>query len=382
MPTLLVAPSDSLRAYVDKGELKPRYFNARDTFTDVHVLEPSEDAECPREARVLFGAANVTVHPCGPVDWWSLRRGPLSRWRTARAVTAAEEARPDVIRAYDPLAAGWLARAAALRAGVPYIVSVHTSFDRDVRRGLLRRRRWRGLALHLFTRRWVERPVLRGAARVIAIHRFVARYVAAMGRRDSVLIYNRADTDRFSPPLARPARPRAHVLTVGSAIPERGLDLALAAMARTDCELVIVGRGPEKGRLESLARENGLGDRVRFVDRVPNEDMPGVYRDADIYLSTVAIGGVVIPVLEAAASGLPIVAARPFKGEDPEIADEVGIVSERDPDAIAAAIRHLAGDLGERERMGTRARAWSERRSDPEADEAALYRDLLHRERR
>jgi glycosyltransferase involved in cell wall biosynthesis len=378
MPTLLVAPADSLLAYVEKGELKPRYFNPRDLFEHVHVLEPSSSDTCPPAARLLFGDADVTVHPVGTVDWWSVRRGPLSSWRARRARDVALAVAPDVIRSYDPLAGGLLARVAAQSARRPWVVSVHTNFDVDVRANLLRRRRWRGVALHWITRWAVEHRVLRDATRVIAAYGFVADYVRVMGRHDVRIIYNRADPSHFRPHIGTARRgTRVRGITVGSAIPERGLALVIEAVARTECELIVVGRGPERPMLERLARDLGIEARVRFVDRVPNADLPAVYGDADLYISGLGIGGVSIPVLEAAASGLPLIGVRPYPGVEPEIVDQLGMVTDRDPVSLADAIRRLANDPDERTRLGRRAREWSETRPDPELQEAALYQELL-----
>lgn len=374
-----MAPADPLAYYVEKGEIKPRYYNPNDRFTDVHVLDPSSATSCPGEAAAMFGDARVTVHPLGPVNWRSVRQGPLSSARTGRARAVARLISPDVVRAYDPLAAGWAARAAAQAAGVSYVVSVHTNFDVTVRRSLFERRRWRGLLLHLFTRMAVERPVLRDAAAVIAVYRFAADYVRHMGRRDVLVLYNRVDRDRFVPRADGKPRTEARIraLCVGTAIPERGLDLALQAIASTECELVLVGRGPERPRLQSLAGALGVADRVRFIDRVPNSELPAVYHEADIYVSPHRIGGVSIPVLEAAACGLPIVAVRPLRGVDPEIVPEIGIVCEPTPEALASALRALAEDEALRTELGARARSWAAARPDPEEEEAAVYERVL-----
>lgn len=377
MATLLVVPSEPLAFYVQKGELKPRYYNPRDLFSEIHVLEPSDAKECPPSARSLFGSAEVSVHPLGPVRWTDPRNGPLSAPRRARLLGEIERLRPDVIRAYDALAAGWSARAASEFLGVPYVVSVHINLDVDVRRSLLRRKRWRGLLLHLFTRVAVERPVLRDAVVVVAAYEFAARYVHAMGRRDAEMIYNRADTVRFSPSPTRASGPGTRVLTVGSAIPERGLDLALDAIAMTACSLTVVGQGPERAALEARAAALGIADRVSFVSRVANAEMPRVYRDADIYLSTLQLGGVSIPVLEAAASGLPIIGVRPLPGEEPEIVPDVGVVCARSARAVAAELRRLATDPDLRRRLGDRARSWSTSRPDPEDQESMMYKRVI-----
>ncbi len=74
--------------------------------------------------------------------------------------------------------------------------------------------------------------------------------------------------------------------------------------------LVIVGPGPEKDNLKRLTREYNLNDRLHFTDKIDAKDMPRVYADADVFVfaSTTEVHAIV--TLEAAASGLPIVAVK------------------------------------------------------------------------
>ncbi len=102
------------------------------------------------------------------------------------------------------------------------------------------------------------------------------------------------------------------ILFVGRLIPTKGADRVIKAVARLqgrlDADVVVVGDGPERGSLERLAVETGLGNRVHFPGFVEPTDTLKWYAAADLFvLPSVETWGVV--ALEALASGLPVVLA-------------------------------------------------------------------------
>lgn len=74
-----------------------------------------------------------------------------------------------------------------------------------------------------------------------------------------------------------------------------------------DLRYLIAGDGDDRSRLESLAGQSGVSDRVIFAGEVPDEDLPDIYRLADAYVMPSTGEGFGIVFLEAAVSGLPIV---------------------------------------------------------------------------
>lgn len=100
--------------------------------------------------------------------------------------------------------------------------------------------------------------------------------------------------------------------------------------------LAIVGDGPEKSKLQDLAKSFGLQNKVYFLGNIDSEYMPQIYKDAEMFLfaSTTETQGLVI--LEAMASGLPVVAV-----DDPAIMIENnkdGIISKKDINEYAKSI--------------------------------------------
>jgi phosphatidylinositol alpha-1,6-mannosyltransferase len=144
------------------------------------------------------------------------------------------------------------------------------------------------------------------------------------------------------------------LLTVAKLAPNSGVDLALRALALLrpefpDLRHALVGTGPQHRELEEMARQLGVGDRVRFLTDVPDEDLPALYNVAVMYVGPsrqagLDVEGFALALLEASASALPVVAARTGGGADAVREDETGVLVDfESPDAVAAAIRALLG---------------------------------------
>ncbi len=128
---------------------------------------------------------------------------------------------------------------------------------------------------------------------------------------------------------------------VGRLVPEKGVDLLLEAVAGMDgvWRLTVVGAGPERERLEVLARRLGLADRVSFEGILPSLRMPAFYRELDVLVlpsrsqpNWVEQFGRVL--VEAMACGVPVVGSS--CGEIPNVVDDAGLIF---PEGDARALR-------------------------------------------
>ena len=124
---------------------------------------------------------------------------------------------------------------------------------------------------------------------------------------------------------------------------------ALAGMENRNLHYVVCGRGPLKEELEAFARETGLGDRVRFMGY--RNDIPAFYAMADIFVFPSFREGLSVSVMEAMASGLPVVCSR-IRGNTDMVEDGVNgfLVEPGKSDTIAGALRRLE-DSGKREEI-------------------------------
>ena len=146
-------------------------------------------------------------------------------------------------------------------------------------------------------------------------------------------------------------RPCARVGTVARLVAVKDLDLLLEVaglLRRThpEVEVVIVGDGPERARLEAHAAEAGLAQTVRFTGRL--QDAGPALREMDVYMVTsVFEGGVSMSALEAMRSGLPVVTTAAGGVTEVVIDGETGFVVTRETErgALAAALAERAAAL-------------------------------------
>ena len=125
--------------------------------------------------------------------------------------------------------------------------------------------------------------------------------------------------------------------------------------------LILVGDGPMRAELESLASSLGMADRVRFVGRVPLMEVPFWLRAGDVFALTSPNEGFSCALVEAMASGLPCVVSD-IPANRQLVEDGVqGITVPYDGiDRISAAFRQLASDQPTRHAMGAESRQTAE----------------------
>ncbi|MCB2102704.1 MAG: glycosyltransferase, partial [Rhodobacterales bacterium] len=160
------------------------------------------------------------------------------------------------------------------------------------------------------------------------------------------VLRNGVDMARFHPGDREDRRRRfgldgPTVVSVGNLVPLKGHDLVIRALADLppDTRLLIAGDGPERAALEGLAGSLGLAGRVTLMGRVAPADMPALYGAADVLVLASSREGLPNVLLEALASGTPVVSTR--VGGTPEVvtAPQAGrLVADRTPQALAAAL--------------------------------------------
>ena len=258
---------------------------------------------------------------------------------------------------------------AARRHGRPVVfnpmLSLYDSFVGD-------RGRFRDGSLAARTLRELDRRSLRAADRVVADTRAHAAYLAELaGIEEPEVCYVGAEDRLFRPAWRR--REDFNVLFVGKLIPLHGLDAILAASRLLpDVQFRLVG----SGQLEPL-----LADRPANVEHVPwiaYERLPAEYAAAGCALGIFGRSGKterVIPnkAFQALAVGVPLVTADTVAARELLVDGRDALLTPREPEGIAAAIRSLRDDAGLAERIGAAGRATYER----EASEAVLGRRWL-----
>lgn len=225
--------------------------------------------------------------------------------------------------------------------------------------------------------RWLLISAARKSDRTVAISRHTAGQVESLsGVRPEVIPYGvglpaAAARGGQSLPGAPPGD--FTVLFVGRLVERKGVDVLLRAAARLSASVrlrvVVVGDGPERGRLETLAQELGLAACVEFKGRVSTEDLQKCYRSARAFVLPAIVDrrgdteGLGVVLLEAMSYGVPAVASR--TGGITDIVEDGTnglLVEPGDPAALAAALERLARDPALAFRLGEAGRRTVESR--------------------
>ena len=271
--------------------------------------------------------------------WTVVNAGVLGRLRRFR---------PDVVLVggwNQP--AFWQAAAWARAARRPLVVWVEST-ARDERSG--------AAPLEL-----AKRAILRAAAGFVVPGRAAAEYLVALGARPEQIVVapNAADPSLLED---APSRDEARAqlgldgcvfLCVSRLSPEKGVDVLVRAFDGVPGELVLVGDGPDRERVASLASQS-----VRLLGRVERRELLRWYAAADAYVMPSRSETWGMAMQEAAAAGLPLIATEaPGAGYD---LIEEGVngyrVPTEDVGALHDALLRVAGDEDWRERAGRRTR--------------------------
>ena len=232
----------------------------------------------------------------------------------------------------------------------------------------------------------LQRAMLSLATHVLVNSRAIAdRLAGSRAARSGHLsvIHNGVDLSRFGPPPASVRRePGITVTVLANLRPEKGIlqiveAAAAVRQASPETRVDIWGEGPLRGEAEARIRSLGLSEwvRLRGSTRTPED----VLRRSDIFVLPSLSEASSNVLLEAMATGLPVVATR-IGGTPALVGDAAVLVPPGDPAALAAALLELAGNPALATRLGAaaRSRALAEFGMDRMLERVdPLYRGLL-----
>ena len=226
--------------------------------------------------------------------------------------------KPDVIHTHEPLQLGMLALYYANRSRIPVIITAHqlpwfvASYLPQILKPVAEKFLWS-----------FARVILKRYTSIVAPTQTIAGIIKDMtGLKPDVISYG-LDLQTFHPPLSSDPGPASRarlglplnvpiILHVGRLDTDKSVDQvirsAATAIRESEAHLLVVGDGCQKNFLIHLCRELGIEQRVRFTGFIHPSNLPEVYRMADIFVTASEIETQGIVLLEAAASGLPIVA--------------------------------------------------------------------------
>jgi len=307
-----------------------------------------------------------------PVQAMRLRTvNGLVRW-TIRADRLARRHRPRFTWCAELKPAAYPARWLHARYGIPYGVFTYGAelllLDQKLRRSRFRH--------------WTGRQLLEGASVFVAISQWTAEYtrriLSDLGlerQAGSVrTVPLGTDPEQFQPGLPTTEVRRTYgleggpwILTVARLDWHKGFDTVIRALpavraVHPSVRYAIAGVGEARPFLETLVAELRLGDAVRFLGFVPEDDLPALYNTADVFALVsrrydLLVEGFGIAVMEASASGVPVLAGREAGLIDAVRDGETGLlVNPYCPAAVAEGLNRLLADDALRRRMGAAGR--------------------------
>jgi len=318
----------------------------------VAVVAPSPRR---RGSRRADGSVSITLR--GSVRWpWyeGMRLGCLP---PAAAGALIASFAPDVAHIHSPVTLGVMTRIAACRQRVPVVYTNHF-LPANVRGSAPGPPGFLDALFYRYVIGFSNR-----CSHVTAPTATALGLLRGHGLRvPSDVMSNGVDLRRYSPGPADDrlrqryglAAGRPLVLSVGRLSQEKRLGVLLDAAARTDpgVQFAIAGAGPDGARLRTYASDLGVAARVRFLGFVPEADLPGLYRLADVFAIASEAELQSLATMEAMATGLPVVAVNAGAlGELVRDGENGFLAGPGDAAGMAARLDQLCGEPAMRRAM-------------------------------
>ncbi|HEY0639766.1 MAG TPA: glycosyltransferase [Pseudonocardiaceae bacterium] len=335
-------------ALADRGHQVTVYTRQDDPGQPGHVMAPGG-----------YRVVHVPAGPVAPVPRDELM--PHLPAFTAFLGRRWQYRRPDVVHAHFWMS-GVVSQRAAAPLGVPVVLTYHAL-------GVVKRRHQGAADTSPARRVELERAIGRAAAAVVATCGDEVGELVRLGlsRERLHVVPCGVDCARFRPAPPPDRRPGTlQVLSAGRLVPRKGHDVAIHALAGVPgARLTIVGgppadqlgQDPEARRLHRLARDLGVERRVRFTGQASRDAMASHLRSADVVACVPRYEPFGLVALEAMASGTPVLASAVGGLLDTVVHRVTGEhVPPGQPEALAAALRRLAGDPVKLRQYGIAAR--------------------------
>lgn len=317
---------------------------------------------------------------------WLLIANPFLR-RTRRRIEAFK---PDIIHVHHPFWLGTLGRLMARRLKIPVIYTYHTRLEHYAHQIPVPGRLFRNVIAHWLVRRFANKcdavivptPVARDYMRLIGVDRPVHVQPTGIDLEE----FEAPDAKRLSD-LRQEVNPdgRLVFVTVSRLSPEKNIDFLIAAIAglkqrnSKPFRFLILGEGEERQHLTEVVKAQQLDDDVTFLGNVDASIVPDYLAVSDVFVFASRSETQGMVVLEAMATGLPVVAVD-SSGVDAFVANgSTGFRTPEDTVLWLNALETLIGDPDLRCRFGQSAKDVAQEHSTERfaASVALLYEGLV-----
>ena len=221
--------------------------------------------------------------------------------------------------------------------------------------------------------RWMTRYTLKHSTVMIGDCETIRKLAVSYGMKsDRIVTFPwGVDLDKYKPlSEPKPPKPEFTLLSTRSWEPIYGVDIlakafTIATRAHPEIRLIMLGNGSQAGTLRNIFMRYGVGDRIFLPGQMNQNELPRFYHSADVYISASHSDGTSISLLEAMASGLPVIVSDiPGNKEWVSHGKQGWLFPDGDINALAQTIIDAFENREKLPQMGKAARELAEQRAD------------------
>ena len=369
---LCIFPNDPILSYYEKGEIKERYFNPDNFFDEIHIISFIENDVDESKVQILAGNAKLKIYSVGKINLKNKTK------YKEKIINLVRTIKPDIIRAFNPLLAGWFAALCSKELGIPFFLSLHTQYDQN--RNLIKKSNLKKYLALKYTEKFVEPFVLKTAKKITIVYKIIEPYVLDHCSKKPEILYNKVDCERFSKSQPIDSLPSPLIISVGNLIQVKNHHCLIEAMKETNAHLLIVGNGELYDDLISLIKKLMLEKKVTIIKSVPHNQIQNYYKSAQFFALAYnpEVEELPMPVMEAMASGLPVVIPYPKRGFS-EGLEDVAIFVEQNPESFSKNFQRLLDNSKLREEYAEKSHVKSLDFDSKKIEkrEAQIYTELI-----
>lgn len=371
---LAVFPTDPLHVYLKKGEVKSRYFNPNEFFEEIHVIDMSDKKLTKSDhekVRKMAGTKKLVVHHFPAKTKTDIL---LQRKVVLKKIL---EIQPTCLRAYGVFHEGFLASYCSRKTGIPFVLSIHGNYTHHKYLLMFHEKFVQGFLQWLFQFLFLG-YIVKQADEIIYV------YKQALGttqrfkipEKNKHLIYNKVFYKKGSP---EKKSKEFTLIYVGNFFKVKNQKFLLEVIVPLNVRLVLIGKGYNRENIIAYTKKLGVYEKIEFVEAVQNDELHKQYERAHAFISATKIQEISIPVIEAMASGLPIIHRKPYSDENVDEAFSAMYLVDYDVEKYRKAIQKFKESSVLRQKYSEKSlKTFSKMRGEVmEKEEEKVYEGLL-----